>query len=365
MYRRSISWKISLIIFTLILTACRTIDATPGGLRPSGDTAESYNMSIDQIKEAAQAGDVDAQYALGYSYYYGKGVPQDPQTAIFWIRKAAAAGQAQAVKALVLLDKPANPENTVSPSPQPNTQIFKSATTVSGKGSNYASTPPQSPPQRPYPNTEQPVNNITKEHILTTTVKPVLSMEPSPTRNINSVPPQPSAPPQNPPAQTAQPTAEGSPTSSLEYTVAKVSNENAANAAPAPSGTQLTSAQKAQIAQTAQMAQQPVTTDATAVGDSLSLDSLSKAPNHYYTIQLLGASHEAEASSFIKTHSLQGKAVYYHTQRNGGSWYVVVYGLYKSRAEAQQALQQLPEELRGTGAWVNSMSNVHAGMGSA
>lgn len=356
MYRRSFSWKISLIIFTLILTACRTIDATPGGIRPSTDTAESYNMSIDQIKEAAQAGDVDAQYALGYSYYYGKGVPQDQQTAIFWIRKAAAAGQAQAVKALVLLDKPANPENTVSPSPQPNTEIFKSKTTISGKGSNYPATPPQSPPQQPIPNTAQPVNNINREHILTTTVKPVLSMEPSPTRNVNSVPAQPA------PAQNSVP--QGQPSDgSLESTVAKVSNENVANTTPQPTGTQLTSAQKAQIAQTAQLAQQPVTT-AEVIGETLSMDTLSKAPSTYYTIQLLGASHEEEANSFIKTHSLQGKAIYYRTQRNGGSWYVVVYGLYKNRSEAQHALQQLPEDLRGSGAWVNSISNVHAGMGA-
>ena len=63
---------------------------------------------LGSIKKAALSGDADAQYALGYLLYYGKGVTQNKTTALSWIRKAAAQGQPQAAKALAILQ----PSNT-------------------------------------------------------------------------------------------------------------------------------------------------------------------------------------------------------------------------------------------------------------
>lgn len=64
------------------------------------------NLSLDQLQQAAQAGDPDAQYALGYLYYYGKGVPQNSGMALNWMKRAAVQGQEQAVKAMALLGQP-------------------------------------------------------------------------------------------------------------------------------------------------------------------------------------------------------------------------------------------------------------------
>ena len=65
--------------------------------------AENYNMSFQEIQKAAQAGDPDAEYALGYMFYYGKGTPQNVDQAKTWMRKASAQGQPQATKALELI----------------------------------------------------------------------------------------------------------------------------------------------------------------------------------------------------------------------------------------------------------------------
>src|SRR5262249_7972656 len=44
----------------------------------------------------AQKGDVDSQGNLGVMYYSGDGVPKDLALAMFWLRKAADQGSAQA-----------------------------------------------------------------------------------------------------------------------------------------------------------------------------------------------------------------------------------------------------------------------------
>lgn len=50
-------------------------------------------------------GNVIAQYALGYMYYYGFGVAQDTDVGYFWIKRSADQGYPPAVKALGLVEK--------------------------------------------------------------------------------------------------------------------------------------------------------------------------------------------------------------------------------------------------------------------
>ena len=57
----------------------------------STDTPEIAALSVK-----ANAGDADAQYNLGASYYIGQGVPQDYAQAAAWYRKAAEQGHADA-----------------------------------------------------------------------------------------------------------------------------------------------------------------------------------------------------------------------------------------------------------------------------
>lgn len=63
-----------------------------------------YDCSLSRIQKAAENGDADAQYALGYMYYYGIGTVKDQQTAALWIERSAAAGQPLAKKAWTLIN---------------------------------------------------------------------------------------------------------------------------------------------------------------------------------------------------------------------------------------------------------------------
>ncbi len=65
---------------------------------------QKYNCSLSQVQQAAELGEPDAQYALGYMYYYGVGTAQDKQTGVLWIRKAAAQGQPLAVQAVDMIN---------------------------------------------------------------------------------------------------------------------------------------------------------------------------------------------------------------------------------------------------------------------
>lgn len=65
---------------------------------------KTSDLSIEQLQEAAQAGDPDAQYALGYLYYYGRRVRQNRHKARNWIKRAAVQDQMQARAALAILN---------------------------------------------------------------------------------------------------------------------------------------------------------------------------------------------------------------------------------------------------------------------
>ena len=47
----------------------------------------------------------EAQYAVGYMYYYGYGVAQDTDVGYFWIKRAADQGYKSAIKGLVMIER--------------------------------------------------------------------------------------------------------------------------------------------------------------------------------------------------------------------------------------------------------------------
>ncbi len=78
---------------------------------------QRFDCSIDRVQSAAMDGDADAQYALGYMYYYGVGTVSDPETGELWIRKAAAQNQPLAKRAEALLHPDLAPVNPVEAMP--------------------------------------------------------------------------------------------------------------------------------------------------------------------------------------------------------------------------------------------------------
>lgn len=70
---------------------------------------QDYTTAFRKIKVPAKAGNPNAQYALGYMYYYGKGTVENPKLARYWFQQAAQRGQSDAQKALQTM--PNDPTN--------------------------------------------------------------------------------------------------------------------------------------------------------------------------------------------------------------------------------------------------------------
>ena len=65
--------------------------------------AKKYKLAYQQLLPLAEEGNSDAQYAVAYMLYYGKGVARDEIIAHDWMKKAADQGQPAAKKAVAVM----------------------------------------------------------------------------------------------------------------------------------------------------------------------------------------------------------------------------------------------------------------------
>lgn len=67
--------------------------------------AGDFKSAFHQLLPLAAEGVPQAEYGVGYMYYYGYGVTQDTESGIFWMNRAAAAHYAPAIKALAAIEE--------------------------------------------------------------------------------------------------------------------------------------------------------------------------------------------------------------------------------------------------------------------
>lgn len=98
--------KIIIFLLALILVSCSSARMAQD-LQRGKINFESgyYRDAFHQLLPLASEGNKEAQYAVGYMYYYGYGVPQDTETGIFWIKKSADQHYPQAMQALETMKK--------------------------------------------------------------------------------------------------------------------------------------------------------------------------------------------------------------------------------------------------------------------
>lgn len=98
-------------MMVLLITGCSKSGSSPSqsfqGTKACSSNIflQKYNCSLSAIESAAERGDPDAQYALGYMYFYGIGTVRDTRAAQLWIRRAAAQGQPLAVRATNMIGR--------------------------------------------------------------------------------------------------------------------------------------------------------------------------------------------------------------------------------------------------------------------
>lgn len=92
------------ILLTILLNGC----VTGGYHLRSGIQSfqvQNYREAFILLKPEAEKGQPDAEYAVGYMYYYGQGVVEDRKKAWYWINCAARAGQPDAIEAIKIIQQ--------------------------------------------------------------------------------------------------------------------------------------------------------------------------------------------------------------------------------------------------------------------
>ncbi|MGB6977160.1 MAG: SPOR domain-containing protein, partial [Gammaproteobacteria bacterium] len=298
--------------------------------------ARHYKVSFGQVQTAARLGDPDAQYALGYMFYYGIGTPQDTRLGTYWIKCAAAQGQPQAIDALQILDNTREPPSV----PEDSTPFFDDSQAIRAskaaarrnKATRISSTSRSS---------RRLVKPITLPKSLAASDEPIT--------------PQVSTPQVSPINQ--------------EMGDSPVPDNNVNNkvqiqsSAEAPITRQITPI--TQLTPYSPMLRNEVNNnkqDPASAGGTRSYTAaehkLLTAPSSNYTLQLLDVRHEEDAISFIRKHNLQDRVSYYCAYRNGRPMYIVVYGQFDSSKEAHAAIRTLPEKVQQLKPWVKSLAKV-------
>ena len=97
-------FSILLIIACFFLQSCTSVILSQELTLGKIDFEEgNYNKAFHQLLPIAVAGKPEAEYAVGYMYYYGYGVNQDSESGLFWMGRAAEHHYLPAIQALELI----------------------------------------------------------------------------------------------------------------------------------------------------------------------------------------------------------------------------------------------------------------------
>ncbi len=87
---------------------------------------------------------------------------------------------------------------------------------------------------------------------------------------------------------------------------------------------------------------------------------LLEQPGKLYSLQLLGSRDQQSILTFIQEFQLDASAsAYYKGHYRGGTWYVLMYGIYPNQQAAVDASATLPAGVRKDKPWARSLSSVH------
>lgn len=134
---------------------------------------KKYGQAFKALLPLAEQGDADAQYGIGYLYYYGKGIEADRNAGVRWIKQSAHQGFASAVQALKLLNVEEKITTTAAVNSTPNSTLISQDDMASTATDSTASTATDSTASDEANKAEKPaqLNTTTHDSVATTTPK--------------------------------------------------------------------------------------------------------------------------------------------------------------------------------------------------
>ena len=269
---------------------------------------KDYLLAAELLEPLAKQGNGYAQYALGYMYYNGLGVPRNRKQAHQLLNASASNGNKNAIEALRLIattsgGNSSESKDTANVTNLANTPVPMSSedTIVSKEGVSKAD---DRQPEKDQP-TEEPDSTITAdvpvEPVETAMVVP---MEQAPVEQQNI---------------------------SEELAVEKTEESAKDDSEKLPVNTSsLTESEKWIISQ----------------------------PDENYTIQLLVSGREAALQQYIKDNDLQDSAIYYKSRSNTSDLFILVQGSFESFSQATKTISLLPPEVKNAKPWIRPIGAV-------
>jgi DamX protein len=309
-------------------TASTVASATASAACVGNAYLQKYGCSIQRTEQAAQGGDPDAQYALGYMYYYGIGTARDKQAAELWIKRAARQGQPLAKKAEVLLlggrhlgslhpNSPHNIRGRAKHAPK-----YKSTASVKELNSAIP---------------EKPLKEVLPKYGRTSNKKSVI-------KSLQKNAHEPNVFDESGSGNTVVPPITGpSRRTSRSYSGSDIEP--------------LTQLKDSRLVPGAQ----PITTAyrTNRHGLTHTEKTMMQVSKQHYALQLMGGRNIAAMQSFMKKHHLLGKAQYYSASLNHEKWYMLVYGNYSTAMRAHSAAHSLSPSIKALHPWVKSYRIIH------
>lgn len=81
-------------------------------------------------------------------------------------------------------------------------------------------------------------------------------------------------------------------------------------------------------------------------------------PAALFTIQLVSSHQAQEVRAYIARHGIGDRATAFSYRRGGRRWFAVIYGRYAGRARAERALRKLPAAVRRNGPWIRRLADI-------
>ncbi len=368
------------------------------------DTAKAYAWFL----RAAEEGLPQAQYNVAFMLEQGNGVERDPGAAIEWYRKAAEASlpQAQAAYASRLWDgrgTEANPElaarffkdaarqghpeaqnsyatmleNGIGVPPDPGqaalwyeraalqgvrdaqaslARLYREGRGVTADGTRADYWAARARGER---ESEAPPGTLTP---LPPTAIAARDGTP-PTPSVAASTPPPAKPPKTAPEPKVERVAKAEPSPApaprVDLTVPAPAPKPPAATPPAtePPRTEPRVARAAEPAPTPKPKPKPEPAPAPE-SPPAAAGWLDTAPAEHFTAQLIGSSKADALERFVSKNGLSNSAAVVETRRNGKPWFLVVYGDFATRSEANAAFSGLPLAVRKHGGWVRTIGEV-------
>lgn len=335
-----------------------------------------YGCSVDKIQEAAENGDPDAQYGLGYMYYYGIDTVRDKDTAQLWIKRAADQGQPLAQKALSLMTSgakftdlhqaasgaSATANSTGDDTPTPSNMIVhQQDDDVSKLNSGMPSEPitnhlPAYNPGRS--SQKQDALDVLKNDSGHTNTA---SVDTQSTQKIKMTSLKVTDPRL---ASNAKPIVAKS-VAHNDVANSPVLAQSSNDAAPAMNQAAKTEVLAQSSADVAPAINKAANTEILAQSSGDAAPSMEKASDTQvasndagsFTMQLMASDKMSDLKAFAQEHNLN-RVQYYRTSLHGKPWYMLTYGKYNSEKQAMSALAHLPSDLKANHPWVKSFATV-------